>query len=313
MGCGGSKEGENPNEIKYELKDTKVPALDEFFKSASEFLEGLEGLRAAFEETRADMNEIGRTDELATPSLLEAIKVFFWSVSAHKDGNIKAAGIDYTMDPPAFTVNCKEMDIKTYDFSAAMKELIGGLVNGPKQIADLGGKLKEISDKTKELSGTFKDTIKESGLGPMEQAKAVGYAGSNFATISKGLAKAPNVLEQSKAAITDVKAMLPKIKPLMDEADVTGKEASAKGVKKIDEIFDQYQKAQRKTPEQIKAEHKTKKPKAHKKKGKKEEGKEHGKDHGKEQGKDHGKEHGKEGHEHKADEGHEHKAEVHPA
>jgi hypothetical protein len=298
MGCGGSKEEANPNEIKHEMKKTQVPELDEFFNTASGFLEGLEGLRAGFEDTRDEMNELGRTDELVAPSLLEAIKVFFWSCSAHKDGNIKASGVTFTSDPPAFTINCQNMDFKTYDFSAAMHDLIGGIVGAPKQIADLGSQAKEIGEKAVELQKDVKAKIDASGLNPLEKGKAGAYAASNFATVLNGCKKAPNVFKQATDACADIKGILPKIKTLLDEADVIGKEASGKNIKKMDEIFDHYQKAQKKTPEQIKTEHKGKKPKkAGKKKAKKEHGGEHKKEeHKGEQKGEHKAEHKAEGH-----------------
>jgi hypothetical protein len=312
MGCGGSKDGEsNPNEIKFDMKPTKVPELDDFFKSASEFLEGIEGLRSAFQDSREEMHELGRTDELVTPSLLEAIKVFFWSVSAHKDGNIKAAGINYTTEPPAFTVECGHMDVKTYEFSAAMKELIGGLIGAPKQIVDLSGQVKDIGEKANSLKSDVKAKIDASSLDIMGKGKASVNAGINFATVLKGVGKAPDVLKQSQAAVKDVQELLPKIKAAMDEADVIGKEASGKGMKKMDEIFDHYQKAPKKTPEQIKEEHKGKKPKKGKKKGDKKDkkDKEHkDKDHKEKDHKEHKDEHKDE---HKGEHKDEHKGEAH--
>jgi len=268
MGCGGSKEESNPNEIKSQMKETKVAEFDDFFKTASEFLEGLEDLRARFQDTREEMNELGRTDELVTPSLIEAVKVFLWSVSAHKDGNIKAAGLSFETDPPAFTVDCGHMDYKTYDFSAAFKELVGGLVGAPQKIADLTGQVKEITEKANSLKSGLKEKVDNSGLDPMGKMKATANAGVNFTTVFKGLAKAPEVLKQASEAVTDVKALLPKIKDLVLDADTVGKEAAGKGHKKMDEIFEHYQKAPKKTPEQVKAEHKGKKPK-NKKKAKK--------------------------------------------
>jgi len=265
MGCGGSKEAENPNEIKSEMKETKIPDFDDFFKSASEVLEGLEGLRAGFQDTRDEMNELGRTDELANPSLIEAIRVFLWSVSAHKDGDIKAAKLDFETDPPAFTVDCGYMDFKTYDFSAAFKELIGAFTGGPQQIADLTGKVKEVGEKANALKSELKAKVDGSSLDLMGKAKATANAGSNFATVFKGLAKAPEIFKQAGEAINDLKSLLPAIKGLIVDADKVGKDAAGKHHKKMDEIFEHYQKAPKKTPEQVKAEHKNKKPKTKKK------------------------------------------------
>jgi len=296
MGCGGSKEAENPDEIKSEMKDTKIPEFDEFFKNASEALEGLEGLRAGFQDTRDDMNELGRTEELATPSLVEAIRVFLWSVSAHKNGDIKAAHLAIESDPPAFTVDCGHMNVKTYEFSAAFKDLISAFTGGPQQIVDLTGKVKEVGEKANSLKSELKAKVDESGLDLMGKAKATANAGINFATVLKGVAKAPKILQQAGDAIKDLKSLLPAIKGLVLEADTVGKEAAGKKHTTMDEIFEHYQKAPKKTPEQVKAEQKGKKPKTKKKARKPAAGGEH-----------------KAG-EHKAEEGHkagEHKAEGH--
>lgn len=290
MGCGGSKGDSNPNEIKSEMKETKVAEFDEFFKQASEFLEGLEELRAGLQDTRDEMNEIGRTEELATPSLVEAIRVFLWSVSAHKDGNLAAANLAFESDPPSFTVDCGMMDHKTYDFSAAFKELIGTFTGAPKKIQELGNQAKEIGEKANSMKSELKAKIDGSGLDAMGKIKATANAGINFTTVLKGCAKAPEILKQAGEAVNDLKGVLPKIKELILHSDDVGKKAAEKHHKKMDEIFEHYQTAPKKTPEQIKAEQKGKKPKPKRKARKNAAG---GAEHGKA-----GAEHGKAGAEH---------------
>lgn len=298
MGCGNSKDG-NPDEIKSEMKWVKIKAYDDFFDSAKGFLENLEELRGTFQETLEEMHEIGRTEELVEPKLIEALRVFFWSVSAHKDGKFLEAGIKYTTDPVAFTANCSYMNWRTWEFSDALNRLVGGITSAPGQIADLASKLKEIEEQLPEIRKDIDGKVKAAGLGAMEQLKAVGYVGSNIATVAAGLAKAPKVIEHAKNALKEIQETVPKIPELMGNADEVGKKAAEKKMTTIDEIFDHFQTAPKKTPEQIKALKKEQKRKAKGKKPKK---------HGKKEGDKH-----KEGGKHKEGEKHKegHKEEHH--
>lgn len=283
MGCGASKgKDSNPDEIKSDMKRTKISDFDSFFDSASALLGTLEELRATFQGTREEMNEIARTAELVNPSLIEAIKVFLWSCSAHKEGKIIAAGLNFTSDPPAFTIDCRDMDWITYDFSAAFQSMIGGMVKAPGQLIDVGKLAKDIGEQAANLSKDIPGKIKGSGLNPLEQARATAYAAVNFKTVAAGLAKVPNLVKEVGECLKELGDLVPKLKDLISQADEVGKKAHEKGVHKIHEIFDQFQTAPKKTPEQIAAEAKGKKPKKGKKKGKKaEKGGDKAKEHGK--------------------------------
>ena len=94
------------------------------------------------------MNEIGRTEELQDPKLIEAFRLFFWSCSAHKKGNIAECGLKFELDPPALTVDCSYMDWRTWDFSDAFKKLIGGTTSAPGKIVDLTKLSAEILEKS---------------------------------------------------------------------------------------------------------------------------------------------------------------------
>jgi hypothetical protein len=100
------------------------------------------------------------------------------------------------------------------------------------------------------------------------RVKAPGYIGANLKTVTSGLSKAPKVIGQVKEGIKDLKELLPKIKGLIDTADEVGKKAAEKKLLTIDEIFDQFQTAPKKTPQELAALKKEKERK-NKKKSKK--------------------------------------------
>jgi len=259
MGCGGSKE--NPNKIYSEMKNTKVQELDSFFRTAEECLSGLEELRASFVECIEEMNDTGRTEELKEPKLIEAFRVFFWSVSAHKDGNIILADTKFTTDPIAFTVECGSMYYKTWDFSDAFKQLIGAFTGAPAKIIELGKNIKEVGEKAVELSKSFSDTVKGAGLNPMDAARAVANCGANFKRITEGVKKAPLIFKAAEEAIKEMKEVIPAIQDMIVKADEVGKKAHEKRHLTMDDIFEHYQTAPKKTHDEIKAEKKKNKGK----------------------------------------------------
>jgi len=260
MGCNGSKG--NPDEIHYEMKKTQIPELDEFFNTASEVLKNLEEIRANFKEPREEMHEIGRLDELKEPKLVEALRVFFWSVSAHKDGKIIDAKLKWEVNPPTFTVECGDMNYHTWDFADAIERFIAGFTAAPARIVEIASKMKEVGDKSVELSKSIKEKVDASGLGAGDKMKASINAAGNCKTIADGVAKSPTILKESQEAIKEMQEALPHIGDLIAKADEVGKQAHDKKMKTIDEIFDHFQpQEKKKTPEQIKEDKKKKKGK----------------------------------------------------
>jgi len=160
------------------------------------------------------------------------------------------------------------MDYRTYDFSAAFMDMVGGMTGAPGKIIDIGKGAKEVGEKSTELGKDVTGKVKGSGLNPLEQAKAAANAASNFKTVASGLAKVPNILKEAQDAIKDIKELLPKLAELIMHADDVGKKAHEKGVRKMAEIFDHFQTAPKKTAEQVAAEKKGKKEKKSKRKTK---------------------------------------------
>lgn len=261
MGCGHGKD-ENPNVIQSEMKWTKLPELDTFFKSASEFLEGLEDLRAAFQETREEMHELGRTEELKDPKLIEAFRVFFWACSAEKEGAIILCDLKFSMDPPSVTVDCGSMDWRTWDFSDAFKRLVGGFTGAPAKIVELTKAAAEVGEKAVEIGKSFSDTVKGSSLNPMEKARAIANCGVNIKRIQEGVTKAPNIFKLAQEALLELKDVIPQIPDLIAQADAVGKKAwEEKRIWRMSEIFEHYQTAPKKTEHEIKEDKKRKKGK----------------------------------------------------
>ena len=100
------------------------------------------------------MREISRIDELKDPKLIEAFRIFFWSVSAHKDGKIADAGFDIELNPPTVTVKTDGMDHNTHEFNKQVKELMGGVRDGPGKIVTIVENLKEMNEKAQGIRST---------------------------------------------------------------------------------------------------------------------------------------------------------------
>jgi len=237
-----------------------------FFKAAGEALSTLEELRVTFKEPIEGMNELGQTEELVEPKLIEAIKLFFWSCSAHKDGQILLTGIKIQTDPFALMANCDYMDYRTWDFSDDLKKVIAGLTEGPKKIAEVVQKMPEIIEKFKGISSEPNKKIDAAGLNPMDKVKAVANTALNIKTVASGIAKFPKMIETIKDNLKEALEAAKEIPQAITHADEVGAKAHAKDCKRLYEIFEHFQTAPKKTKEEVEADKKAKESKGEKKK-----------------------------------------------
>lgn len=253
MGCGGSKQEENPDVIKYEMKPTKIAEFDKLFDEAGGILKNLEEIRASFQDSTARMHEIGRTNELKTPDLKEAFRTFFWSVSAHKAGKISDSGLKFEDNPISLMVNCDNMDHETYEFSQKAKEFVGGATSAPEKVQALYDQLQNLLPKVEGLTGVVKDQGSAANLSLPDITRAIGNTTTNIKTIQSGLPKAKNVSVQVKDGSVIIHQLVPEIKAMINAADEVGKKAADENLLKMSEIFDKYVEAPKKTPQELNA------------------------------------------------------------
>lgn len=86
MGCGGSRSS-GDREIQYNMEWIASSDINSFFSSCEAVLERAENIRAGLEDTSENMFDLTAVNYLkAPPSLLDAVKVFLWAISANNGG-----------------------------------------------------------------------------------------------------------------------------------------------------------------------------------------------------------------------------------
>jgi len=182
MGCGGTKETfKETRKIKHKFEETKIPQYDEFFKKAHETLEICEELREGLEDAPEEMIESTDVDALLpTPgNLLEALKVFLWSVSATNDGQLSKAKFEFTHEAPFAGFDNNYLYVEQVDFKTPFNKWLKTIVDAPLKVGQLVIDVVELGTKAGAFTTSAKDDAKNAGLDPFATAKAIANTGKN--------------------------------------------------------------------------------------------------------------------------------------
>lgn len=88
MGCGASKEGED-KAIDYSMEWIPSSEFNNFFRTCESVLETAENLRSGLEDSLEEMYDISAVSYLKSPpTLMDAVKVWLWALSANNEGDI---------------------------------------------------------------------------------------------------------------------------------------------------------------------------------------------------------------------------------
>jgi len=182
MGCGGTKETyKETRKIKHNFEKTNIPKYDEFFDKAHETLKICEELRHGLQDCPDEMIESTDVDALIpTPgNLLEALKVFLWSVSATNDGQVSKAKFEFSGEAPFATFDNNYLYVEQVDFKNPFNEWLKTLIEGPIKIVKLVEDIVELIPKATAFTTSAADDCKAAGLDPFATAKAVAATGKN--------------------------------------------------------------------------------------------------------------------------------------
>jgi len=274
MGCSGSKEVDEKElrKIKSDFKETKVAKFDDFFKSAAQMLENAEKIREGLQDAREDGQELTDTWKLKNYEYTDVVRVLFWSLSANAKGNIKGTKVGVMEEAPFVHLDYFDgLLIETREVADSFESFLKSVTEGPKAIVEIVDGLQKTLDQGNQLKDTLKDDLKNSGLNPLDQAKAGGAFGSNLAKLAKEIPKVKTLAPLVQEAAKDVKALVPKFKEIYNTCDEVGAKAYKEGNIKPKPIFEHYHPGEKKTQAEIEAEKKAEEEKKGAKKAKKDE------------------------------------------
>jgi len=135
MGCDCSREaGADLRKIHSDFDSCKLPAFDDFFKSAGELLKKAEEIREPIAEAMIQMEEACDIDGLLhvpESPLFEATKIFLWSVAAANNGKIEALKLNISEKDPWITLDEGVVTPEQRAFLDPLKRWLEALKSGP--------------------------------------------------------------------------------------------------------------------------------------------------------------------------------------
>ena len=237
MGCGGSKDKEDQKKIKYEMKTTKVAAMDDFFKPVEEALKNAEEIREAVQDDKEEIVEICHTYLLKDEGdqMNVSSKIFFQALSAAHSGEVKKGKFEVEGEAPFLKVtDDQSIPADTNNLGQKLNNFFKACTTGPSKLNDIIKSLQEASGKVAELKNS--DT---SALSAGDKMTAMKNFGQNSSTLTNGLKKVQDLLPRVQAAASDMAKIGPKLKEYMTNADEVGKKAHENKKIKPSEIFEE--------------------------------------------------------------------------
>lgn len=260
MGGGGSKNVKK--EITFDYKPTKIPKIDQKFNEAQGLFKRAEELRAGLDNCRLRVLTLTKANWLKASEeeqFQEAVKVFFWGLSAETGGRIAATGIKIFSDYPNIELNPMGRSTQVVDVYSNLTAFINAVYNYANVSADLKKKLSDVTAALNEFKKTYKAEAKAAGLTAKDTSAGQTALNQNIKRISQETVKV-NDLPNLGAKVGPIwKATAAKLIEFYNGADVIGQRAFAELLAKTNppsqpnlaQIFDTYSTGTKKTQEEI--------------------------------------------------------------
>jgi len=264
MGCGSSKEAEDDKSIKTDFKEVKIPEFDTFFNAAKETLEAAEELREGLEDCPDDLKELCEGWRLKEYKMIEAVKVWFWTLSQNAEGKIANTKFETKTEAPFFGFDNSKLIVDTVSMGDRLQKFLKCALTAPLKVPELLTKLNDLVTKGNELVKGAPDAAKNANLG-LGALTAVKNAGMNMKLVVSGLSKFQKLPPLTAEAASNAKEIIGKLKEFYDKADEVGSKAAASSDRYPKYILKTYHPGPQKTEAEIEAEQKAEAEKSGKK------------------------------------------------
>jgi len=238
MGCACSskkKSEKQVRKIKAEMPPIGIPKFDEFFKQASELLKQAEELRAPLQDSMEFLIESCDVDALTSKpesELLEAFKVWMWSLAACNGGKLENIKIAVLEKEPYINMDESKISIEGGDFLEHMKKWKETIISSPPKIEELVKSLEKTAEDAIELVKTCIDDAKDANLGLSEALTAAKNSKKSVGRLGKGVTKCKNLVPLVKEALKALLELCKHLPAEIKKADEMGAKALAKNLRK---------------------------------------------------------------------------------
>lgn len=260
MGGGGSKNIKK--EITFDYKPTKVPKIDQKFNEAQGLFRRAEEIRAALDDRRVKVLTLTKANYVKAADdvqFQEAIRIFFWGLSAEAGGNIAATGLKISNDFPYLELNVQGRSMQIVELYSHLSAYIMAVFNYSTAAADIKKKLAEVTTALTAFKKTYKAEAKAVPLTPKDTSAGQTALNQNLKKLTLETPKV-NDLTNLGAKVGPIwKSTAPKLPELANTADVTGKRVAVELLSRTNppsppnlaEIFDKYYQGPKKTKEEV--------------------------------------------------------------
>lgn len=191
----------------------------------------------------------------APPSLLDAVKVFLWALSANNGGNIVSCNPTAKSSAPYLDIKITDasthsIKVDLNSFKDSLREYLKTVIEGVTQLPKLIEEVVGLVDNANTLKDTASDSL--SHLSMMDKAKNLGKIGQNTAKLAKGASKLKSLLPILTEASKNLQEIIKNFTETTGKADEIGKKAIAKKTFAMDEIMQNFHPADKHTEKEIK-------------------------------------------------------------
>lgn len=235
------------------FKDLFSAELNEPFDKIFEILKELERDRQALVEIPLKLIRETEVRILKEPRLIDALKVFAWSVSACNHGSLEKSGLVFYDRPPYFSVDPKTLSEEVQSLYNLLKTYFDALISAPSRIPGLENSIKDLVKKAKEQYRAVKDNVSDFDLNTLQKIQYVTNYTYNMDLVEKELRLLHSLLDKAEKDEQNFKhVVFPKIRVEVLVANVYGSQAYEEDIRSPKEIFLRFHTGTKKQPMPIK-------------------------------------------------------------
>lgn len=229
MGCTSSRKTENPleDDLKFYIQECGFEEFDKGFLEAKQILQEIEDMRANLLNIKKQMIKLTWPSYKQDVTILDAVTVFCWSLSASYGGDINSSTFEVLNEPPFFKAELSWLDQEQRQFFILLQGYFKTVIEGPEILKRHKKKLDGLFQELEEKQMSVIRVGNSKNLSPQQVTTLTNVYDRNLSNVGNNKEKVNGFIKFVENERTSLRgSFINQVRAVVRDADKNGKLAA---------------------------------------------------------------------------------------